>query len=117
MAERDERRDAYRLSPPGRVGRLNGPTRLAINRGTLIGEPMGDRVAVWLLHDNQGRTALMLPGEYTARLDPFELLDEHGEAIARGGQRIAVVGGFLPRDDPRALAYQGGVFCASRLLD
>ena len=117
MAHRDDRRDRYRLSPPGRVGFLNGPSRLALLSGTLVGQPADGRVAVWLLHDDQGRTALMLPGEYTARLDPFELIDEHGKVIARNGQRIAAVGGFLPGDDPRAAGYQRGVFCASRLLD
>ena len=80
---------------PGRVGFLNGPSRLARIGGTLIAELAGDRIAVWLRNDDQDRAALMLPGEYTARLDPFELIDEHGEVIARDGQRIAAVGGFL----------------------
>lgn len=116
IAEDEDQRDTYRLSP-GQVGFLNGPTRLARIGGTLIAELAGDRIAVWLRNDDQDRAALMLPGEYTARLDPFELIDEHGEVIARDGQRIAAVGGFLPVDDPRAAGYQRGVFCASRLLD
>jgi len=117
VAEHDDRRDTHQLFPPGRVGFLNGPTRLAINRGTLTGELVGDRVAVWLLNDDKDRTAFMLPGEYSARLDPFKLINEHGEVVARDGQRIAVVGGFLPGEDPRAAGYQRGVLCASRLLD
>jgi hypothetical protein len=58
----------------------------------------------------------MLPGEYTARLDPFELLDEHGRPIASGGEEIAVGGGFLPSDDPRAVGYERGVFFSSGVL-
>jgi hypothetical protein len=58
----------------------------------------------------------MLPGEYTARLDPFELLDEHGHTIARGGEEITVMGGFPPDDDRRAMGHEGGAFCAGKVL-
>jgi hypothetical protein len=114
--EQDDQGLTYRLSPPGPVGLLGGFSRLAGFGGTLIGEPAGDRVAVWLVQKDGTRTALMLPGEYTARLDPFELLDEHGRPVASGGEEIAVVGGFLPGADLRAAGYEHGVFFSSRVL-
>ena len=115
VAAQHARRATYRLSPPGPVGLLGDPPVPRVWR-TLIGELAGDRVAVWLVHENRSRTALTLPGEYTAQLDPFELLDEHGCTVARGGEEIAVMGGFLPSDDPRAVGYERGVFCAGRVL-
>jgi hypothetical protein len=116
VAEHQDRRATYRLSPPGPVGFLSGPSRLARCGGTLVGERVDDRVAVWLVHEDRRRTALMLPGEYSARVDPLELLDEHGHTIASGGDEIVVVGGFLPGDDARAVGYEQGVFCAGRVL-
>ena len=53
----------------------------------------------------------MWPGEYRARLDPLELLDERGQVIARGGDQIRVVG----RDLPKRIADEQ-VFFASRIV-
>jgi hypothetical protein len=115
--KKHDRVDTYRVSPPGPVGFVGAASRLARLGGTMIGKRAGDRVVVWVVHNDGSRNALMLPGEYTARLDPFELLDEHGRHIATGGEEIAVVGGFLPGDDPRAVGYEQGVFCAGQVLE
>jgi hypothetical protein len=116
VADDHDRRDALPLAPPGPVGLLGAPTRAARSGGTIIGERAGDRVAVWLIREDRSRTALMFPGEYLARLDPFELLDETGRTVARGGEVVAVMGGYLPDDDPRAVGYERGVFFAGRVL-
>jgi hypothetical protein len=105
----------FDLDPPGPVGHLGGPSRLTRNGGILTGELTGDRVAIWLEHSDGGRTVTIWPGEYRARLEPLQLLDERGAVVARGGDEISVVGGFLPASDPRTSGADP-VFFASRIV-
>lgn len=95
------------------MGTLGLPSRLAWVGGQLDGELQDDQVLV-RLRGGATETILMLPGEYRARLDPFELLDENGEVIARAGDSVGATGGFLPAGDPRTLGL-GPVFSTGRL--
>jgi hypothetical protein len=61
--------------------------------------------------------ATMWPGEYRARLEPLVLLDEHERPVAKGGQEVDVVGGFLPSNDARASSYSRGLFAVSRTIE
>lgn len=103
---------AYRLSPPGPEGQLGGRSRLATNGGKLVGRVIDGRVEIWLTRDNGTQVLTMWPGEYRARLEPLELLDERGQVIAGEGDQIRVVGGFLP-----AKIASEQVFFASRIID
>jgi hypothetical protein len=47
----------------------------------------------------------MWPGNFQARFDPLEILDHHGDVVARGGQFVTVAGGFLKSGDPRSLGH------------
>jgi hypothetical protein len=75
------------------------------------------RVQIWLAQSDGELLATMWSGEYQARVDPLVLLDEQKRAIARGGEQLRVVGGFLPADDSRATGYDRGVFSVSRILE
>jgi hypothetical protein len=50
-------------------------------------------------------------------LEPLVLLDEHERPVARGGQEVVVVGGFLPSNDARACSYSRGLFAVSRTIE
>lgn len=93
------------------MGLLGQPGRLARTRGTVDGELRNGAVSVWLTQASGDRLVTMWPGEYRARAEPFELLDELGHVIARAGEQVHLGGGFLPADDPRA-ADLGHVFFA-----
>ena len=115
MSATPPERETFRLDPPGPVGLIGGPARLAGNGGKLRGELVDDRVSIWLQHNDGERVLIIWPGECSARLAPLELLNERGEVVARGGQTIDVVGGFLPDSDSRA-GDRHCVFFASRVL-
>jgi hypothetical protein len=109
------KRLAYPLSPPGPVGLLGQPGRLALTGGIVDGELRNGAVSVWLTQSSGDRLVTMWPGEYRARVEPFELLDELGQVIARAGEQVHLGGGFLPADDPRA-ADLGRVFFAHSVV-
>jgi hypothetical protein len=48
----------------------------------------------------------MWPGNFRARFDPLEVIDDHGEVVARGGEAVTVAGGFLKSGDPRSLGHE-----------
>ncbi len=108
-------RPAYSLSPRGPAGSLGRPGRLARAEGTLDGNLRNGEVSAWLTGFRGDRTVTMWPSEYRARVEPFELLDEVGQVIARAGDQVHLVGGFLPADDPRA-ANLGPVFFAHSVV-
>jgi hypothetical protein len=64
------------------------------------------RVRSWLLGPHGQLELLILPSGFRARFEPFEILDERGEVVARGGDDVTVAGGYLKRGDPRALGYE-----------
>ncbi len=50
---------------------------------------------------------LILPSGFSARFDPFELLDERGEVVAKGGEFVTVGGAHLVKaGDPRGLGHE-----------
>jgi hypothetical protein len=95
------------------MGLLRHPGRQARASGIVDGELRNGEVSVWLSRSSGERLVTMWPGEYRARVGPFELLDEFGQVIARAGEQVHLGGGFLPADDPRA-ADLGRVFFAHR---
>lgn len=61
------------------------------------GQSVGGRYCIWIAASHDGaRVPVVWPAGYTARFHPLELLNEVGEIVARGGDEIAVSGGFLP---------------------
>jgi hypothetical protein len=89
---------------------------LATTGGVLGGEPVGDAVFTWLSASPGSRIHLMWPAEYGARADPLAILDENDVVVARGGDDVHVVGGYLSSDDPRA-PRGGRTFAVSRVAD
>jgi hypothetical protein len=60
---------------------------LARGGGTLAGAIVDGSARTWLT-DTDGRlTLVMWPGYFRARFDPLEVIDEHGQVVARGGGR------------------------------
>ena len=47
----------------------------------------------------------MWPRNFRARFDPFEVIDHHGDVVARGGRCVTVARGFLKPGDPRSLGH------------
>jgi hypothetical protein len=74
------------------------------------------RVQIWLARSDGELLATMWPGEYRARLEPLMIVDEEQRVIARGGEHVNVVGGFLPPGDSRAVGHDRGVFSVSQVL-
>jgi hypothetical protein len=96
---------------------LAGPRRLAMNGGLLMGGLVDGRVQIWLAQSDGELLATMWPGEYRARLEPLVVLDEEKRVVARGGEQLHVVGGYLPSDDSRAIGNDRGVFFVSQVLE
>jgi hypothetical protein len=105
------KRPVYPLSPRGPAGLIGRPGRLARTGGILDGDLRNGEVSVWVTGFRGDRIVTMWPGEYRARVGPFELLDEVGQVIARAGEEVHLVGGFMPADHPHA-ADLGPVFFA-----
>lgn len=88
------------------------PSTLAIglsarSGGTLVGAIVDGGVRTWLMDANGQLQLLILPSRFSARFDPFELLDERGEVVAKGGDFVTVGGGHLVKDgDPRRFGHE-----------
>ncbi len=93
------------------MGLIGRPGRLARAEGTLDADLCNGEVSVWLTGFRGDRILTMWPSDYRARVEPFELLNEVGQVIARAGDQVQLGGGFLPADDPRATDL-GPVFFA-----
>jgi len=108
MAADEERaRRRFELHPrnPERSGRAIGS--LARSGGTLVGAIVDGAVRTWLLGPNRQLQLLILPSGFSARFDPFELLDERGDVVANGGDVVTVAGGYLVKaGDPRRLGHE-----------
>jgi len=98
-------RRTFRLEPegpelsPGTIGTL------AQGGGRLVGAIVNGSVRTWLMDANGQLTLVMWPGQFRARFDPLEVIDNRDEVVARGGQFVTVTGGFLKLGDPRSLGY------------
>jgi hypothetical protein len=79
---------------------------LAQGGGTLAGAIVDGSVRTWLTDTKGQLTLVMWPGNFRARFDPLEVVDDEGEVIARGGEVVTVAGGFLKSDDPRSLGHE-----------
>jgi hypothetical protein len=85
---------------PGMVGTL------AQGEGTLVGVLVNGLVRTWLAdHDGQ-LTLVMWPGNFHARFDPLEIIDNHDQTVAHGGRTVLLAGGYLKPEDPRSHGHQ-----------
>jgi hypothetical protein len=79
---------------------------LAQGGGILAGAIVNGCVRTWLTDTNGQLTLVMWPGNFRARFDPLEVIDDHGEVVARGGEFVTVAGGLLKPGDPRSLGHE-----------
>jgi hypothetical protein len=94
------------LTPRGPGVAPNAATPLAGNGGELVGAIVDGAICTWLKQADGQLVLMMWPRDFRARLDPLELLDEHGRVVAKGGEFVTVVGGFLKPGDPRSLGHE-----------
>ena len=93
-------RVVFELSPVGNPVRAGMMGTLAQSGGVLVGAIVDGSVRTWLSDANGQLTLVMWPANYRARFDPLEIIDERGDVVAFGGDRVTVAGGFLKPDDP-----------------
>ena len=79
---------------------------LAQGGGLLAGALVDGSVRTWLTDTNGQLTLIMWPGNFRARFDPLEIINEHGDVVARGGEFVTVTGGLLKPGDPRSLGHE-----------
>lgn len=106
----------FPLWPPGPIGHLGGPSRLALASGVLHGKLEDGSVTTWSSAQPSEPTYVMWPGEYGARVEPLEIFDERNRLVAGAGQEVQLVGGHVPSHDPR-LTPSGRLFVASHVTD
>src|SRR5258708_14558211 len=90
-----------------------GPARLALLEGTVQVEALGpDDWRVWVERDSGEAVPVGWPAGFSARLDPFELLDGTGTVVAGAGTAISVCGGLMALE-PRNATKPGlaGALC------
>ena len=105
-------RPVFELHPrnPEPSGRAIGP--LARSGGALVGAMIDGAGRTWPVGPNGQLHLLILPSSFTARFDPFELLDERGEVVAQGGEVVTVAGGYLVKaGDPRLHGHEDAFGC------
>lgn len=96
----------YELVPIGPDVSPQAATPLAKNGGTLVGAIVGGAVCTWLAQPNGELVLMSWPRTFCARFEPLELVDDEGRTIAKGGEFVTVVGGYLKPGDPRSLGYE-----------
>jgi hypothetical protein len=90
---------------PGMIGTL------AQGEGILVGAIVNGLMRTWLADSDGQLTLVMWPGNFQARFDPLEIIDNHGRTAARGGRSLRLAGRYLKTEDARSLGHQK-VFCA-----
>ena len=98
-------RATFDLEPRGPALSPRTIGTLAQGEGVLAGAIVDGSVRTWLTDTNGQLTLVMWPGNFRARFDPLEVIDDHGEVVARGGEVATVAGGFLRTGDPRSLGH------------
>jgi hypothetical protein len=90
---------------PGMIGTL------AQGGGILVGAIVNGLMRTWVADEDGQLTLVMWPGNFHARFDPLEIIDDHQETVAHGGRLVLLAGGYLKSSDDRSLGHQR-VFCA-----
>ena len=83
----------------------------------LVGAVVDDAFRTWLIGPGGYLTLVVWPSGFSARTDDlqFELLDEQGQIVAKGGELITIAGGFLVKqDDPRRLGHEQAFITSAR---
>ncbi len=104
-------RPTFDLEPRGPERSRHRIGTVAQGGGTLAGAIVEGSVRTWLTDAHGQLTLVMWPEHFRARFDPLEVIDDHGEVVARGGRFVSVAGGYLKSGDPRSLGHEH-VFCA-----
>jgi hypothetical protein len=104
-------RPVFALEPHGAEPSPGMIRTLAQSGGILVGAIVNGRIRTWLADDDGQLTLVMWPGNFHARFDPLEVLDENDRTVAHGGRSVLVGGGYLKTGDARSLGHQR-VFCA-----
>jgi hypothetical protein len=99
-------RPTYELIPRGPDVPRDALHRLAGNGGELVGAIVDGAVCTWLAKTNGQLVLMMWPRTFRARFEPLELLDDQGHVVAKGGEFVTVVGGYLPQGEPRSLGHE-----------
>jgi hypothetical protein len=72
-----------------------------------VGAIVNGAVRTWLVDPNGQLELLILPAGFSARFDPFELLNEQGQVVAKGGNVVTVGGSYPVKEgDPRRLGHK-----------
>jgi len=105
-SETQTSRRTFVLTPRGPEVAANAATPLAQSGGELVGTIIDGAICTWLAQTDGQLVHMIWPRDFRARFDPLELLDEQGNVIAKGGEFVTVVGGFLKPGDPRSLGHK-----------
>lgn len=85
---------------PGMIGTL------AQGGGILVGAIVNGLVRTWVADDDGQLTLVMWPGNFRARFDPLEIIDNHDQTVAHGGRLVLLAGGYLKSKDPHSLGHE-----------
>ena len=85
------------IAVPTSVWRPGDPALLGMLVGVLRGDWVGSgEFCVWVERESGEVVPVMWPSGFSARLDPFELVNPEGAVAARIGDTLTLVGGLLP---------------------
>jgi hypothetical protein len=102
-----QRRGIFTLHPCNRERSGRAIGLLAQSGGILVGAIVDGAVRTWLVDPNGQLQLLILPSGFRARFRPFELLNERGEVVARGGDVVTASGAYLVKaEDPRRVGHK-----------
>lgn len=103
------------LEPQGPARSQHRIDLLAQAGGTLVGAVVDDAFRTWLAGPGGSLTLVVWPVGFSARVDDlhFELLDERGEVVAKGGELITIGGACLVQEGDRRRLGHENVFITS----
>lgn len=85
------------ISVPTSEWRPGDPALLRLLTGVLRGGWVGSgEFCCWVEGESGETVPVIWPSGFSARLDPFELLNPAGEVAARLGDKLTLCGGLLP---------------------
>jgi hypothetical protein len=73
------------------------------------GEVSSGHYCVWLRTGDGNADPLIWPAEFSARLDPLEILDGQGAVVATAGQQLVLTGGLTPVDKTQPCSLGRGM--------